>query len=373
MIPPQISSYQFVPSRSLATALFAVWSAIALLVTGLFSAPPMYGHPGLAYDSPEAKSRLATFIYDQGFVDSKRCAVTTAHQVSISTLTILPEPNASQQGGLSLIAKFTGKERDAETGLDYFEARYLSSAQGRFTSTDPKSGWPSDPQSWNMYAYGRNNPLLYTDPDGQTYRICQVGNDGKETNCTEQKNELTDRQFNQFQKDSKGKMTFSGGKIFAVNDDGSRTQTGTYKQTDVDLNDAGQELFQGNRQLWHNSATVVNAAAVGTGALMALPAAAEIAALPSLQVAVGQSFNQWHVAFRATGGPWLHGMGLGAESGVTVTEAGAARFAGKALFNFSVKILRPGPVNAMGAGGGAAAGSCLRAACTAFLKGWGLK
>lgn len=45
----------------------------------------------------------------------------------------------------------------------------------------------------------------------------------------------------------------------------------------------------------------------------------------------------------------------------------------KALFNFSVKILRPGPVNSMGAGGGAAAGGCLRAACTAFLKGWGLK
>jgi len=194
--------------------------------------------------------------------------------------------------------KFTGKERDSETGLDYFGARYLSSAQGRFTSTDPRSGWPSDPQSWNMYAYGRNNPLLYTDPDGQTYRICQVGTDGKETNCTEQKNELTDQQFNRFQKDNKGSMSFSGGKIYAKNDDGSSTQTGTYKQTDVDLNAAGQELFQGNRQLWHNSATVVNAAAIGTGGLMALPLVAEVAALPSLQVAVGQSFNQWHVACR---------------------------------------------------------------------------
>lgn len=32
--------------------------------------------------------------------------------------------------------KFTGKERDAETGLDYFQTRYMSSAQGRFTSPD---------------------------------------------------------------------------------------------------------------------------------------------------------------------------------------------------------------------------------------------
>lgn len=47
--------------------------------------------------------------------------------------------------------KFTGKERDAETVLDYFGARYLSGAQGRFTSPDPllNSGRPREPQSWN--------------------------------------------------------------------------------------------------------------------------------------------------------------------------------------------------------------------------------
>jgi RHS repeat-associated protein len=37
----------------------------------------------------------------------------------------------------ALVGQFTGKERDAETGLDYFGARYFSSAQGRFTSPDP--------------------------------------------------------------------------------------------------------------------------------------------------------------------------------------------------------------------------------------------
>jgi RHS repeat-associated protein len=67
------------------------------------------------------------------------------------------------------MSQFTGKERDAETGLDYFEARYLSSAQGRFTSPDePLADQdPSLPQSWNLYAYGRNNPLLYVDPTGR--------------------------------------------------------------------------------------------------------------------------------------------------------------------------------------------------------------
>jgi len=63
---------------------------------------------------------------------------------------------------------FTSKERDAETGLDYFGARYLSSAQGRFTSPDPihiTKERVLDPQQWNMYAYVRNNPLSNVDTD----------------------------------------------------------------------------------------------------------------------------------------------------------------------------------------------------------------
>jgi RHS repeat-associated protein len=62
----------------------------------------------------------------------------------------------------------TAKERDAETGLDYFGARYFSGAQGRFTSPDApfNDQHPEDPQSWNLYAYARNNPLLYVDPKG---------------------------------------------------------------------------------------------------------------------------------------------------------------------------------------------------------------
>jgi RHS repeat-associated protein len=69
--------------------------------------------------------------------------------------------------------KFTGKERDAESGLDYFEARYYSSTMGRFMSPD----WSAkeepvpyakldDPQSLNLYAYAGNNPLARIDPDG---------------------------------------------------------------------------------------------------------------------------------------------------------------------------------------------------------------
>jgi RHS repeat-associated protein len=66
-------------------------------------------------------------------------------------------------------SRFTGKERDAESGLDYFGARYMSSSMGRFMSPD-SSGYSglTNPQSWNLYAYTLNNPLRYDDPTGHT-------------------------------------------------------------------------------------------------------------------------------------------------------------------------------------------------------------
>ncbi len=66
-------------------------------------------------------------------------------------------------------SRYTGKERDAESGLDYFGARYYASTMGRFLNPDPQGNSYADfsnPQSWNMYLYVLNNPLKYTDPTG---------------------------------------------------------------------------------------------------------------------------------------------------------------------------------------------------------------
>jgi RHS repeat-associated protein len=79
----------------------------------------------------------------------------------------------------------TQKERDIETALDYFGARYYASAQGRFTSVDPFepilgrqgardkddaerqfASYLGQPQNWNRYTYCLNNPLSLVDPDG---------------------------------------------------------------------------------------------------------------------------------------------------------------------------------------------------------------
>jgi RHS repeat-associated protein len=101
-------------------------------------------HQAIAFSKPLTASGLPAFVYDSG--RRSRCS---------------------------------GKERDSETGNDYFGARYFSGAQGRFTSDDPLNipglqrlnpqqfeGIIADPQNWNGYAYARNNPLTHIDPDG---------------------------------------------------------------------------------------------------------------------------------------------------------------------------------------------------------------
>jgi RHS repeat-associated protein len=61
---------------------------------------------------------------------------------------------------------FHGKAQDAETGLQYFGARYYDPFLGRFYGADPKGFDEGNIHSFNRYAYGNNNPLRFTDPDG---------------------------------------------------------------------------------------------------------------------------------------------------------------------------------------------------------------
>ena len=74
--------------------------------------------------------------------------------------------------------RFTGKERDGETGLDYFGARYYGPRTARFTTVDPVMNLslnPADPQRWNRYAYVLGNPLRNVDPDGKEPVKNQLG------------------------------------------------------------------------------------------------------------------------------------------------------------------------------------------------------
>jgi RHS repeat-associated protein len=158
----------------------------------------------------------------------------------------------------------SGKERDAETGLDFFQARYMSSAQGRFTSPDPlgaAAGKEGDPQSWNLYAYARNNPLLYVDPDGLKYRICDTSG-----NCYD---DYSDADFDK-------NLGGTAKKGVLYDKDGSKI--GTYQRTSFDdLSPFGNMFFNqmSDRRAKSNGAIILFAGAsvvAGTGVGIGLQA-----------------------------------------------------------------------------------------------------
>jgi RHS repeat-associated protein len=115
-----------------------------------------------------------TYFALNDWLGTKRVEVTPDGQVA--TFASLPFGDFLSQTGTALDATehhFTGKERDSESGLDYFGARYYGSNMGRFMSPD----WSAkaepvpyskldDPQTLNLYAYVGNNPLSRVDPDG---------------------------------------------------------------------------------------------------------------------------------------------------------------------------------------------------------------
>jgi RHS repeat-associated protein len=101
--------------------------------------------------------------------------------VLCQTITSQPFGDAQQVSGNCSPSNnfFTGKERDNESGLDYFGARYFASSMGRWMSPDwskTPQGVPyatlSNPQSLNLYSYVLNNPIGNRDPDGH---ICILG------------------------------------------------------------------------------------------------------------------------------------------------------------------------------------------------------
>ena len=94
---------------------------------------------------------------------------------------------------LSTQSRSSGKERDTETGLDYFGARYYGSNMGRFMSADPlyiEAKRLADPQKLNLYAYARNNPLKFVDPTGLEIAV----NCANKQDCNTAEQQLNDRQ-----------------------------------------------------------------------------------------------------------------------------------------------------------------------------------
>jgi RHS repeat-associated protein len=97
---------------------------------------------------------------------SKNPALHQGHEVCNSTTAL------GLQAALHLErirSRYTGKERDTESGNDYFGARYFASTMGRWMSPDKPFAdqHAGNPQSWNLYSYSLNNPLRFVDDDGR--------------------------------------------------------------------------------------------------------------------------------------------------------------------------------------------------------------
>jgi RHS repeat-associated protein len=152
-----------------------------------------YGAPGIVAESDLSGNLTAEYIFFDGERVSRRDLpsgtvhyyfsdhLKTASVITDSAGNIKAESDYYPWGGeLQFTAsdsgnhyKFTGKERDTESNLDYFGARYYSNGLGRFISAD----WSSapvpvpyadftDPQSLNQYSYVRNIPTSRADLDG---------------------------------------------------------------------------------------------------------------------------------------------------------------------------------------------------------------
>jgi len=140
-------------------------------------------------------------------------------------------------------SRCTGKERDAESGLDNFEARYLGSSLGRFMSPDPMGGDTNDPQSLNRYAYVRNNPLKLTDPTGLNFNLacsgpdtatCQGGLQGTTTTTT-----TTDANGNQTTTSTFTATEISNDKNGNLVDQNGNQYSGTFDGTNVSFTQNG--------------------------------------------------------------------------------------------------------------------------------------
>lgn len=219
--------------------------------------------------------------------------------------------------GTTAVPRSPSKERDSETGLDYFGARYMSSAQGRFTSPDEPLADQDEgnPQSWNLYTYGRNNPLSFTDRDGRKCVTVTVGGDEQQVDdgagggCdaagVDKKGNITPQQFTVTAK--RQMFTEIGGTTFEVFDNGRRAPVA-------------------ERGIQDDIGTVLNV----------VPAASTAKGVPILGMAIGRFALRGLVA-KAAACEAIASMGLPA-----VQAAAAKSAVGRATASSTVKVTQDG-------------------------------
>jgi RHS repeat-associated protein len=154
-------------SRTVGTSARPARLSLLLLVAALevLAAQPAAGQTEVVeYYGHDALGSIRIVFSASGVATARADFEPFGERVTIAGMPAGPLP--AQQ--------FTGQERDALERQDYFGARYYRPRHGRFSQVDPVYAGLFDPQQWNRYAYARNNPLSFVDPDGrqvQTFRF----------------------------------------------------------------------------------------------------------------------------------------------------------------------------------------------------------
>ena len=174
-----------------AAAPARVW--LSLLLAVLLACPLPARAQGVEYYHLDGIGNVRAVTNQAGQVTERHDYLPFGEECTVGVCAGNPQVGAGQA------KKFTGKERDTETSLDYFGARYYGNTLGRFTSVDPvlnvKATLP-DPQRWNVYSYVSNRPLLLVDPDGREQptvmngKVVMGGVDGEWAGDNHAKNQM---------------------------------------------------------------------------------------------------------------------------------------------------------------------------------------
>ena len=136
----------------------------------------------LAWDDASV-SLDAQVITKYNYAGGQRVAVRKGNELSYllgDHLALTGCCSRYNSGALPTKYTYTGQYSNmSDFGLMYYNARWYDPALGRFTSADTLIPEPGNPQSWDRYAYVRNNPLRYTDPSGHM-QSCGIGESGRE-------------------------------------------------------------------------------------------------------------------------------------------------------------------------------------------------
>jgi RHS repeat-associated protein len=116
-----------------------------------------------------AKVGSGTYYYHQDHLGSAS-VISDKNGAKVETSDYLPYGGKRAHAGTHVTSyKYTDQELDSETGLYNYDARLYDPLIGRFISADSTIPNWHDPQALDRYAYVRNNPLAFIDPDGHTY------------------------------------------------------------------------------------------------------------------------------------------------------------------------------------------------------------